>query len=44
MLNTSHALDAPWNDHYGTRMGSDTYHHDQARPSRLMPPIPPADV
>ncbi len=40
----SAAQDAPWIHHYGTRMGSDTYHHDQARPSRLMLPIPPPDA
>jgi hypothetical protein len=40
----SAALDEPWTHHYGTRMGSDTYHHDQAGPSRLMLPIPPADA
>jgi len=37
-------LDAPWTYHYGTRMGRDTYHHDQAGPSRLMLPILPADA
>ncbi|MFG1610265.1 CocE/NonD family hydrolase [Actinoplanes sp. NPDC049265] len=40
----SPALDAPWNHHYGTRRGTDTYHHDRARPSRLLLPIPPADA
>ena len=40
----SAASDAPWTHHYGTRMGTDTYHHDQPRPSRLMLPIPPADA
>ena len=40
----SAASDAPWTHHYGIRMGSDTYHHDQVRPSRLMLPILPADA
>jgi hypothetical protein len=40
----SAGLDAPWTYHYGTRMGRDTYHHDQAGPSRLMLPILPADA
>ena len=40
----SAAQDPPSIHHYGTRMGSDTYHHDQARSSRLMLPIPPPDA
>ncbi|MGE0214223.1 CocE/NonD family hydrolase [Mycolicibacterium sp.] len=39
----SAASDAPWTHHYGTRMGTDTYHHDRIRPSRLMLPVVAAD-
>ena len=39
--NDSPITDAPATHYYGLKVGSDTYHHDPERPSRLILPEVP---